>query len=141
MSTLHRDIHIQAPAEVVWDALRDVGRPHERITPGVLVDTSFDGSIRTVTFADGFTARERIVDVDDAEMRVAYAVIDGPFEHHHASMQVIEHGDGTSSIAWRTDLLPEELVALVTPLVEAGAAAMQRTLAADAAARAGARCR
>jgi hypothetical protein len=128
MSTLHEDIRIHAPAAEVWDAVRDVGRPHERITPGVLVDASFDGSIRTVTFADGFTARERIVDVAEEEMRVAYAVIDGPFEHHHASMQVIDHGDGTSSIAWRTDMLPPEVISLVAPLVQAGAAAMQHTL-------------
>ena len=79
MSTIHRHIHIHAPADIVWDALRDVGRPHERLTPGVLVDASFDGQTRTVTFADGFVARERIVDVDDDEMRVAYAVVDGPF--------------------------------------------------------------
>lgn len=128
MSTLHEDIHISAPAAEVWAAVRDVGRPHERITPGVLVDASFDGSVRTVTFSDGFVARERIVDVDDEEMRVAYAVIDGPFEHHHASMQVIDHRDGTSSIVWRTDLLPPELVPVVAPLVEAGAVAMQHTL-------------
>jgi hypothetical protein len=137
MSTLHEDIRIQAPAAEVWDAVRDVGRPHERITPGVLVDASFDGSIRTVTFADGFTARERIVDVDEEEMRVAYAVVDGPFEHHHASMQVIDHGDGTSSIAWRTDMLPPELVSVVEPLVEGGAAAMRHTLGNGGAAIAG----
>jgi hypothetical protein len=129
MSTLHRDIPIHAPAREVWDAVRDVGRPHERITPGVLVDASFDGSVRTVSFADGFVARDRIVDVDEEEMRVAYTVIDGPFEHHHASMQVIDHGDGTSSIVWRTDMLPPELLPVIAPLVEAGAVAMQHTLA------------
>jgi hypothetical protein len=127
MTALHKDFVINAPADEVWDAVRDVGRPHERITPGVLTSTSFDGSIRTVTFADGFVARERIVDIDEDRMRVAYAVVDGPFEHHHASMQVVP--DGTRSrLIWTTDLLPEELAAVVSPLVEAGMEAMQRAL-------------
>ena len=36
MSSLHKEVTINAPADEVWDAVRDVGRPHERITPGVL---------------------------------------------------------------------------------------------------------
>jgi hypothetical protein len=130
MTSLHQEITINAPATAVWDAVRDVGRPHERITPGVLTDTTFDGSVRTVTFADGFAVSERIVDVDDQEMRVAYTVVDGPFEHHHASMRVIAAGPATSRIEWTTDLLPDELAPMVAELVDAGSRAMQETLGA-----------
>ena len=128
MASLHTEILIDAPADHVWDALRDVGHPHERITPGVLTDATFDGQIRTVTFAGGLVARERIIDVDDERMRVAYAVVDGPFEHHHASMRVVPNGDGTSTVIWTTDVLPDELVPVIEPLVEAGALAMQDAL-------------
>ena len=128
MSSLHKDITINAPAAEVWDAVRDVGRPHERITPGVLTDAAFDGSIRTVTFANGLVARERIVDIDEQNRRVAYAVIDGPFEHHHASMQVIEDGPSVSHIIWITDMLPAEIVPMFSELVDAGSQAMQSTL-------------
>lgn len=128
MTSLRRDITINAPADKVWDAVRDVGHPHERITPGVLTDTTFDGEIRTVTFAGGFVARERIVDVDEQHMRVAYAVVDGPFEHHHASMQVLPDTQGTSRIVWTTDLLPDDIVPMVTELVDAGSKAMQQAL-------------
>jgi hypothetical protein len=128
MSALHKDIAIDAPATEVWDAIRDVGRPHERITPGVLTDASFDGTTRTVTFADGFVATERIVDVDDDRRRLAYAVVGGPFEHHHATMQVVENGPDASRVVWITDLLPAEMVPVVSVLVDAGSDAMQRTL-------------
>ena len=128
MTSLQRDIAIAAQPDHVWDALRDVGRPHDRAFPGVLVDSTFDGEVRTVTFADGFVARERIVDVDDEAMRVAYTVIDGPFSHHHASMQVHPTADGGSRVVWTTDLLPDELGPIVEGLVDAGARAMQDAL-------------
>ena len=130
MSSLHKDITIHAPAADVWEAVRDVGRPHERITPGVLTDSTFDGEVRTVTFANGFVVRERIVAIDEQRRRVAYSVIDGPFEHHHASMQVVEDGPNASRIVWITDLLPEEVVPMVAELVDAGSSAMQATLGA-----------
>src|SRR5204862_136059 len=104
MTSLHKDIEIHAPAAAVWEALRDVGRPHERITPGVLTNSTYDGEVRTVTFANGSVVRERIVDIDEQRRRVAYAVIDGPFEYHHASMEVFEAGPDTSRIVWITDL-------------------------------------
>lgn len=128
MSSLRKDITVNAPAAEVWDAVRDVGRPHERITPGVLTDVVLDGNIRTVTFANGLVARERIVDIDEQNRRVAYAGIDGPFEHHHASMQVVDDGPNASRIVWITDLLPAEIGPIVAELVEAGSIAMQMTL-------------
>jgi hypothetical protein len=54
-------------------------------------------------------------------------VVDGPFEHHHASMQVVADGPG-SRVLWTTDLLPDEVVPFVSALVDAGAEAMQSAL-------------
>ena len=67
--------------------VRDVGHAHH-VFAGVLTDTELDGDTRVVTFANGFVA-ELIVDLDDDARRIAYAVVDGPFQHHHASMEVI----------------------------------------------------
>lgn len=127
MATIHKDIHLPADPDTVWDAVRDVGRVHERLCPGVLTDAHLDGDARIVTFADGFVARERIVDLDDDARRLAYAVVDGPFTHHHASMQVTAEPDGSSRLAWITDLLPDELEPVISALVDQGAAAMQHT--------------
>lgn len=128
MASIHKDISLAADAATVWDAVRDVARVHERLCPGVLTDAHLDGDARVVTFADGFVARELIVALDDEARRFAYAVVDGPFTHHHATMQVVPEPGGGSRLTWITDLLPEELVPMVAGLVDQGAAAMERTL-------------
>lgn len=129
MACIHKDISLAADAATVWDAVRDVGRVHERLCPGVLTDAQLDGDARVVTFANGFVARELIVDLDDDARRFAYAVVDGPFTHHHATMQVVAGPSGSGSrLTWITDLLPDEVAPMVAGLVDQGAAAMQRTL-------------
>jgi hypothetical protein len=128
MTTISKDIHLAADVDTVWEALRDVGNVHERLCPGVLTDAHLDGDARVVTFANGFVARELIVDIDAQARRVAYAVVGGPFSHHHASMQVRAEPDGSSRLTWITDLLPDELAPMVDELVGQGAAAMQHVL-------------
>jgi hypothetical protein len=108
--------------------VRDVGAIHERLVPGLVADTELEEGARVVTFANGLVARERIVDLDDRARRVAYAVVDGPFTHHHASMQVAAEPSGGSTLTWITDLLPDDLAPMVSELVDAGAAAMMATL-------------
>ncbi|MFY0562768.1 SRPBCC family protein [Archangium lansingense] len=131
MGTIRKEIVIHAPAEEVWRALRDVGRAHERLTPGVLVDCRMEGAARIVTFANGMVVKERIVTVDDAAMRVTYAVIEGGPAHHNASMQVFAEGPRTSRLVWISDFLPDEFAQVAAPLIEAGAEAMKKALAVD----------
>ncbi len=125
MATIHRDIHLQSDPATVWDAVRDVGAAHVRLTPGVLTATEFDGHARLVTFADGWQVREVIVDVDDDRQRLAYAVVDGVFTHHHASMEVAADGEGRSRLVWTTDLLPHDAAPTVEAFVDQGVAAMR----------------
>lgn len=127
MASIRREETIQVSAEQAWAKLRDVGSPHHLFAP-VLVDGRIDGDIRTVTFADGMVVRERIVDLDEEGRRVAYAVIDGMFEHHSASMQIIPDGAGRCRFVWISDFLPNESMQLVAPLVEAGSLALVRNL-------------
>jgi hypothetical protein len=119
---------IEAPAGEVWEAVRDVGRPHTRLTPGVLAGCEFDGASRVVTFANGAVARELIVSVDEGARRVAYAVVEGRPTHHNASMQVFAEGERAARLVWTTDFLPDSFAEIATPLIEAGSRAMQKTL-------------
>jgi hypothetical protein len=128
MASIRKDIIIDADPHDVWDAVRDVGAVHQRLVPGVLVDATIDGDARVVTFANGLVARERLVAVDDAGRRFAYAVVDGPFSHHSASMEVLAEPGGTSRIVWISDVLPDDLAPMVSALVDQGADAMKRTL-------------
>lgn len=126
MASIRREETIQVSAEQAWAKLRNVGSPHLLFAP-VLIDGRIDGDIRTVTFANGMVVRERIVDLDEERRRVAYTVIDGMFEHHSASMQIIPDGDGCRFV-WISDFLPNESMQLVAPLVEAGSRALVRNL-------------
>jgi hypothetical protein len=127
MASIHSEVSVGVPADKAWAALRNVGAPH-RLFAGVLVKGCIDGDIRTVTFANGLVAQERIVDVDERAMRVAYTVIGDTFEHHSASMQIIPDGANRCHSIWVSDFLPDERREMVAPLVEAGAQALVRTL-------------
>jgi len=128
MATIHKEITIDAAPDAVWAAVRDVGAVHKRLVPGLVVATTLDADVRTVTFANGMIIRERIVTVDDDARRLAYAATGGRTTHHNASLQVLAEGPRRTRLVWITDLLPPEAAAPVAALVEQGAAIMKATL-------------
>jgi carbon monoxide dehydrogenase subunit G len=128
MASIHKEFLIEARAEDVWAAVRDVGAVHTRLAPGFVVDARLEGDARIVTFANGVVARELIVDVDDARRRLVWAVVGGRMTHHNASLQIFAAGDGASRAVWIADLLPNELAGPIGAMVEAGAAAIKRAL-------------
>lgn len=128
MASIRKEIAVEAPADRVWDAIRDVGAVHTRLARGMVRDTRLDGDSRLVTFANGETVRERIVDIDDRSRRLAYAVVGWRTTHHHASFEVVTDGESRSRVIWVADLLPDELAGLVDGLMERGSAAIKATL-------------
>jgi carbon monoxide dehydrogenase subunit G len=128
MACIHKEIVVDAPPVEVWAAVRDVGAVHRRLVPGVLLDARLEAGARTVTFANGMVVRELIVDIDDKRRRFAYAAVGGRMTHHNASIQVLAETDEKSRLVWITDLLPDEMAAPITALVEQGAAVMKQTL-------------
>ena len=128
MATIHREVHIQADPEKVWSAMRDVGALHTRLCPGFVVDTKMDGpDARIVTFANGRTARELIVSVDDDRRRVAWAIVGGSFVHYNGAAQVTPQPAGGCRFTWTSDLLPNSAAATVEAMIEAGIADIKRT--------------
>lgn len=133
MASIRKELIVNAPADHVWAALRDIGQVHTRLAREFVIDTRLDGDSRLVTFANGEVVRERIVDIDDRARRLAYAVVDWRTTHHNASFQVTPDGDGRSRLTWVTDLLPDALADLVGGFVEQGCVAIKRTLETSAA--------
>ena len=127
MANITREIEVGTAPEAVWQRVRAVGEAH-LLFAGVLTACELQGGERTVTFANGMVLKELIVDVDDARRRVAYAATGGRTTHHNASLQVFARGDGGSRIVWTTDFLPDAVAPAIGALVDAGCAAMQRTL-------------
>jgi len=129
MTSIRLDISIDAPAGTVWDAVRDVGAIHTRFVPGFVTDTKLEEGARLVTFANGFVARELIVDLDDDARRLAYAVSGSELmSHHNASFQVLPEGPDRCRLVWIADFLPDEAAEPVGAMMREGAAIMQATL-------------
>jgi hypothetical protein len=130
MASIRRDTVIESRPENVWAAVRDVGAVHERLAPGFVVDTRLEEGARVVTFANGFVARELIVDVDDAARRLVWAVVGSPrLTHHNASLQVFAaEGDGRSRVVWIADVRPDEVAPTIAAMMDQGLAVMKKTL-------------
>ncbi|CAB3800979.1 hypothetical protein LMG28688_05287 [Paraburkholderia caffeinitolerans] len=127
MVSLYREVPLETDAASAWETLRD-SRNLARVFAGVLTDVRVEGDLRTVTFANGSVIEERIVAVDDAHMRVAYAVRGPNFEQHAASMQIVDESGGRCRLVWISDFLPDDRRAMVEPLMDAGCAAAARNL-------------
>ena len=127
MASIRNEIALGAPADRVWDALRDFGNVHTRVAPGFLTDSKMDGDTRIVTFANGAVARETLVSSDDQTRRLVYAIMDQRFEHYSASVEVLPEGQGCR-VVWVIDLLPDDLAGTVRQMAGQGAAAMKATL-------------
>ena len=129
MTTIRKEIPLDARPDDVWDALRDFHAVHERLVPGFVVDSERDGDdARIVTFVNGAVAREVLVGIDDTARRLAYCIPELPGStHHHASAEVIADGDGCRFV-WITDVLPDELGQMIEPMMEHGAAVLAATM-------------
>jgi hypothetical protein len=133
MASIHKDIAIDAHPNDVWAAVRDFGNLHKRLVQGFVLDARLDGDARIVTFANRTTARELLVDCDDARRRLVYAVISERIKQHSASVQVVADGDTRSRLIWTVDVLPHELAAYIDGQMDQAALAMQKTLGRSAA--------
>ena len=128
MASIRREIHTTAAPADVWDAIRDVGALHTRLVPGFVVDTKLEPGARIVTFANGMTAKELIVDLDDHERRLVWSAVGGRLSHHNASVQVFAANDGGSRVLWIADLLPNELAPTIAGMIDHGLTVMKTTL-------------
>jgi carbon monoxide dehydrogenase subunit G len=130
MASIHKEITIDAPADHVWDALRDWGAVHERLVPGFVVDTVLDGEDRVVTFFNGAVAREEFVDLDEGSRRLVWAIHGGSLglTHYNAAAQVVPDGAQRSRFIWITDLLPHELAPTVSELMDRALVAIKQTV-------------
>jgi carbon monoxide dehydrogenase subunit G len=128
MASIRKEIQVRRTREAVWDAVRDVGWIHKRLVPGFVVDCRLEGDSRYLTFGNGMTIRELIVDVDDQSFRHSWSARGGPFTHHNASIQVFAEDDNNCRLVWIADLLPNEMAGSVAEMIELGLRTMKATL-------------
>lgn len=128
MATIRQEFSVAAAPEAVWAVFKDFGAVHMRLAPGFVTDTKLEEGARVVTFANGMTARELLVTMDDAARRLVYAVSGSrQLTHHNASFQVFPDGAG-SRVVWIADVLPDAAEGPIGGMMEAGVAAMRASL-------------
>ena len=128
MASIRKEIRISAPADRVWDALKDVGALHTKLVPGFVKDTVVEGNSRVVVFGNGMTVREDIVSVDAAQRRVAWAVVGQQFRHYNGAAWVEADPKGGSRFIWTVDLLPNEMASQVEQMMTTGIAVVRQTM-------------
>ena len=131
MASIRKEMTLRAEAVAVWDAVRDVGVIHTRLAPDFVTDVKLEGDTRIVTFANGMTAKERIVDVDDDAHRLVWTIVEGRPTHHNGSIQVFPEGAGCR-LVWTADILPHDLAKPIGGMMQQGMEAMKKKLEADA---------
>ena len=128
MASIRIETSVAVSPEKAWAAFRDVGAVHIRLARGFVADCRLEESARIVTFSNGFVAKELIVDIDDRNRRLAYAVSGSErLSHHNASLQVQPENDGTR-IIWVADILPDSAEPAIRGMMEQGSVAMRQTL-------------
>ena len=132
MASICKELSIETSLGDAWSALRDWGALHERLAPGFATDTRLDGTDRIVTFFNGLVLRERLVDLDDRNHRLAWSVVGGPYEHHNGSAQVFADGERRVRFVWTSDLLPDGLAAGTAQLMEQSLTIIKQALEGNA---------
>lgn len=130
MASVRKEISIAAPAEKVWAALADFHAVHTRLAPGFVTDSKPDGDgARIVTFANGSSAREILVDSDAKMKRLVYAIVGSErITQHSASAQVIAEGANACRFVWTADFLPNAIAPYIDAQMGQGAEVMKRAL-------------
>jgi carbon monoxide dehydrogenase subunit G len=128
MASIVKEIIVEAPVDVVWDAVADFGAVHRRFAPGFVIDTQLEEGARIVTFENGQVAREVFLGVDPERRRLAYSIDSERLAHHNASFQVLEAGAGQSRLVWSVDVLPDAMAGFLAERMDVGLSKAKDTL-------------
>lgn len=133
MASVIREIVIEAAADAVWSVVGDFVDGPMRMSAGAFVGCRMDGpDIRTLTFADGTAASERLVARDDQARRIVWGWVgDERVEHDNTSMQVFAEGETRSRLVWIHDTLPDELTGWLGTAMDQLAPVFQQALKSD----------
>src|SRR5262249_2148974 len=128
MASIRLEMTVRADPVRVWDAVRDVGAIHTRLAPDFVTNVTMEGEVgRIVTFANGMTATELIVDLDDQARRLVWSVVGGRLTHHNGSLQISPDGSGCR-VVWVADILPHDLKGPIQEMMQQGMDAMKKKL-------------
>jgi polyketide cyclase/dehydrase/lipid transport protein len=130
MASVIREIIIEASPDLVWAAVGDFADGPLQMSGGAFTDCRMDRpDVRTLTFADGTEASERLIARDEQARRIVWGWVgDERVEHDNTSMQVFAEGEARSRLVWIHDTLPAELTGWLATAMDQLAPVFQESL-------------
>lgn len=130
MASVIREIIIDAAPQSVWAVHGDFAGGPLKAVPGVFTSCHVDeAGVRTLSFADGTVAKERLIARDEEARRIVWGWVGDQVIHDNTSMQVFALGDGRSRLVWIHDTLPDELTEWLAAAMDQITPVMQQALA------------
>lgn len=104
MTSIHVTQRFDHPVEAIWAVIGDFGGLHRWHPQVRRLDLSWEGRIRTLHFADGGLAVERLEARNEASRRYVYVLVDGSLPLHacRSTLEVRPDG-GRSRVDWSCD--------------------------------------
>lgn len=141
MASVSERIRISAPADDVWQTVRDFGAIDEYLPPVATAELSGQGvgATRTLTLEDGAQIIERLDGIDEDARTLRYSIIEGPLpiENYESTLSVTAIDESACEVRWASDFdvvdAPEDEVAsTLAELYTAGLAGLNERHAAPA---------
>ena len=73
-----------------------------------------------------------IVTIDDQARRLVWTAEGGAAQHYNGAVQVAANVDGSSTVVWTADFLPNDITTAIAEAIETGIRVMKKTLDASA---------
>ncbi|MGR9012812.1 MAG: SRPBCC family protein [Gammaproteobacteria bacterium] len=128
---------LNVPADVVWSAIRKIGRLDVwfPIIETCRVDGDGPGALRYMTLSDGSEIKDTIEKIDDTNMKLVYLRPISPFPvtYYKGTVEVFKSYDGLGIVVWTIDFesVPENSVSvaeLVKGAISDGIDGMEKDL-------------
>ena len=128
---------LNVPADVVWGAIRKIGRLDVwfPIIETCRVEGEGPGALRYMTVAGGGDIKDTIEEIDDVNMRLIYLRPLSPFPvtYYRGTVEVFKSYDGLGVVVWTIDFesRPEDeasVAELVRGAISAGIDGMEKDL-------------
>ena len=111
MATLRYERLVDAPADVVWDVVRDPASIPQWF-PGI-VSCSVEGNKRTIRTATGLEMPEKILANDSAQRHFAYRITAPLYRFHLGTIDVAALGESSSKCVYETTAVPDVLALII----------------------------
>ena len=128
MASVIRQIIIDATPAAVWEVHGDFAGGPMKAAPGVFIACDVDDGVRTLTFADGQAAKERLIARDEGARRIVWGWIGDQVIHDNTSMQVFAEGEHQTRLVWIHDVLPDNLAGWLGDAMDQITPVMQQAL-------------